>query len=262
MKKRKQMWEIILVSLAGLITIGLSINSIIKSNKQERELKTKQESLNVAQNKIIEGQASIIQLQDKHSKELKDKTDEVIGLQNKLQEKSDYIQNYLTGGSAYPYITIQVFPPDKFVFQMRNDFDFPVYDIEALIYDYDLIDSKTYQISGDDIKSIKISDLNKAKFFVGSKPVIPGHEYRTIDIHYPLKKGRYYIQIHTRKSVAITKLTMLILNNELFYGLQVVNKEGILLKEEMSRNVPQETKSEILRLLESIPNNLNLQLDQ
>lgn len=82
------MWEIILVFLAGLITVGLSINSIIKSNNKEKELKAKQDSLTEAQNKIIQGQTSIIQLQDKYYKEIQNKSDEVIGLQKMLQGNS------------------------------------------------------------------------------------------------------------------------------------------------------------------------------
>jgi len=89
MKKRKIMWELILVSLAGFITVGLSVNSIIKSKRQENELKAKQDSLNEAQKKIINGQNSIIQLQEKYSNELKQKTDDVIKLQMLLQDKSD-----------------------------------------------------------------------------------------------------------------------------------------------------------------------------
>nr|WP_294991567.1 hypothetical protein [uncultured Sediminibacterium sp.] len=83
------MWEIIFVTMAGLVTIGLSINSILKSERQEIELKTKQDALIKAQQQIIEKQNFLADLQDIHSKEIKGKSDEVIRLQGLLQEKSD-----------------------------------------------------------------------------------------------------------------------------------------------------------------------------
>ncbi|MGN6298437.1 MAG: hypothetical protein ACTHM7_16720 [Ginsengibacter sp.] len=89
MKKRNQMVEILFVTLAGLITIGLSVNSILKSKRQENELREKQNQLDSAQKAIIEKQNSLINLQELHAQQLKDKSDEVIQLQKKLQEKSD-----------------------------------------------------------------------------------------------------------------------------------------------------------------------------
>lgn len=87
------MWEIIFVAMAGLVTIGLSINSILKSERQEKELKMKQDDLIKAQQQIIEKQNFLANLQNSHSKEIKDKSDEVIRLQGLLQEKSDFQLN-------------------------------------------------------------------------------------------------------------------------------------------------------------------------
>ena len=89
MKSSKLMIEIIFISLAGLITVGLSVNSLLKSDKQESQLKEKQNQLSAAQESIITNQTALINLQEKHSKELKDKSDEVIRLQGLLQDKSD-----------------------------------------------------------------------------------------------------------------------------------------------------------------------------
>lgn len=88
------MLEIIFISVAGLITVGLSINSLIKSDKQEEELKLKQEQLSEAQSQIISKQNELIKHQSLSSQELKSKSDEIIRLQNLLQEKSiQQVQN-------------------------------------------------------------------------------------------------------------------------------------------------------------------------
>lgn len=81
--------EIIFIATAGLITVGLSINSLLKSNKQEKELTSKQAELVKAQGEIIVKQNSMIELQKKFHNEVQRKSDEVIQLQNQLKEKSE-----------------------------------------------------------------------------------------------------------------------------------------------------------------------------
>lgn len=71
MKNRRQMTEIILLCLSAIITVGLSINTIIQSNKKEKELNNKQEELLFTQKKVS------------------DQSEEIISLQKKLQKKSD-----------------------------------------------------------------------------------------------------------------------------------------------------------------------------
>lgn len=96
MKPSKLMIEITFILLAGFITVGLSINSLLKSNRQENELKLKQEELDKAQRQIIEKQNSLIEFQKNSSEELKAKSNEVIQLQGLLQDKSDSQLNELT----------------------------------------------------------------------------------------------------------------------------------------------------------------------
>src|SRR5690606_3152257 len=74
----KKMIEIILISLGGIITIGLSINSILQRDNQEKKLKESQDSLNIAQKEIINKQ-----------KEINVKSEKIISLQEQLNEKSE-----------------------------------------------------------------------------------------------------------------------------------------------------------------------------
>ncbi|WP_192501560.1 hypothetical protein [Flavobacterium sp. PL002] len=76
------MFEIILLGIAGLITIGLSIKNIIENSDKELKLKK-------VQTDLISKQDMLINLQNTHSNELKNKSDEIIRLQNLLQEKNN-----------------------------------------------------------------------------------------------------------------------------------------------------------------------------
>jgi len=82
MINKKIMFEIILLGIAGLITVGLSIKNIIENSEKETQLKNTQKDL-------INKQNLLINLQNNHSEELKTKSDEIIRLQNLLQEKND-----------------------------------------------------------------------------------------------------------------------------------------------------------------------------
>lgn len=74
--------EIGLIILAGLLPIGLAIYNVLKSERQEKELKLQQVELNKAQNTLIDKQDQLYQLQIKYAEEIKDKTDQVFSLQN------------------------------------------------------------------------------------------------------------------------------------------------------------------------------------
>lgn len=82
MTNRKIMFEIILLGIAGLITVGLSIKNIIENSEKEAKLKN-------VQTDLINKQDLLINLQNNHSEELKTKSDEIIRLQKLLQDKND-----------------------------------------------------------------------------------------------------------------------------------------------------------------------------
>jgi hypothetical protein len=82
MKKFNNMILIILTCIAGLITIGISVVSIIERNQKEKELKE-------TQAKLITKQDYLIELQNKYSSVLQEKTNEIIKLQSLLRDNSE-----------------------------------------------------------------------------------------------------------------------------------------------------------------------------
>lgn len=108
--KKKMTYEIILILIAGSITAFLSIQSIIKNNNHENELKEKQENLLQTQRELNNKQDEIINLQYKYSEEIKNKTQEIIKLQNQLYEnasnqlnKIERIQNPIPNNSELSF---------------------------------------------------------------------------------------------------------------------------------------------------------------
>jgi len=110
--KRHHM-EIILVALAGLITVGLSIKSIISSNKQQQELNEKQKQLFDAQQLIINKQETLNIMQSSYSRDLQAKSDRIIELQHELRIKSneqldvlDHIKNPIPNDVGLSLVSI------------------------------------------------------------------------------------------------------------------------------------------------------------
>lgn len=85
--------EIVLIILAGLLPIGLAIYNLLKSERQEKELKLQQFELNEAQNTLIDKQDELYRLQIKYSEEIKNKTDQVFSLQNEQINKLTRLAN-------------------------------------------------------------------------------------------------------------------------------------------------------------------------
>lgn len=94
MKNRRKMIEITLICLSGLITIGLSVNSILDNNKKELKLKQKQDSLYNAQlelnrkSEIINQKSeTIIKLQEDLRKTAEQQVESLSRLNNPIPEE-------------------------------------------------------------------------------------------------------------------------------------------------------------------------------
>lgn len=83
------MLEIAFIILAGLVTIYLSVNSVVKSERQEKELKSAQKDLLEAQKVTIDKQDLLFKLQERYAIESKEKSDEIVRLQKLLNERSE-----------------------------------------------------------------------------------------------------------------------------------------------------------------------------
>ena len=188
-------------------------------------------------------------------------------MSNKLNEKSEYIQNYLTGGTGFPFIDIRNFATklssqQNCVFQVENDFDYPLYNVSIDVFDYDILQSKSHFESGLSEVMIKIDDYKKAKIMEINYQEIPSKEYRTIDKKFIEKEGRYLINIHSRNMTTVERIAILKLGEGYYYGFQVINLKGEVLKQLIKEDMPEEIRKLVIDKLKSIPNNMKYILEE
>lgn len=149
--------------------------------------------------KLIKSQKSFLDL----STQLMDQRKEVQQLNQKLTEKSEYIENYLRGGKGHPTIKlVQQSLPDKhwvYFFVCENTFDFPLYNIHIEIFDYDKVvaksifkDSKIFQIGYHEYIEARVVDTVIAE--------LSPQCFKEIETKFKLgnKIEKYYVRISTR----------------------------------------------------------------
>lgn len=92
--------------------------------------------------------------------------EEIKELYKILSGKSDFIEKYISGGNSFPYVKIEEiqnidYQPTKYLFNIHNDFDLPIYDIQVKIIDYDLFKEKSFLVFGaGEHKFIKVRDFD------------------------------------------------------------------------------------------------------
>lgn len=261
---------LVLIFLGGvgaiLLTIGQTIsssedkNDIINTTKEENkylkkelsEIRKERDELN----KTLEIRDSNIQEQNS----------KIIQLSSKVSEKSDYIQNYITGGTGYLFLDMRKLSSpgqyNTFMFQLDNFFDLPLYNINCNIYDYEIIKNKSYYRSNTLRPYIKLNDYKGAKIVDTEFSEINAHNFITIDQIFPVKNSLFYAVIRARNQTVIAKMTILIVGQGDYFGLQIFDKKGKLLKEDINNEMPKAISDQVKIRLESIPSNMSLNLEE
>ena len=109
---------LILIFLGGIRAILLTIGQSISSSQDKSDIinTTKNENINLKKDiaELKKERNELSEALAKRDAALQEKNDTIIELNNKLSKKSEYIQNYLTGGSGYQVIEIEHFATDNF----------------------------------------------------------------------------------------------------------------------------------------------------
>lgn len=137
-----------------------------------------------------------------------------------------------------------------------------LYIIQEQIFDYDILEDKSYKKLGFPDPFIKIDDYKIAKTLDVSYQEIPSKRYRTIDKQFKVREGRYHINIHSRNQTTVEKIVVIKIGEGYYYGFQVLNLKGKILKQLINNDMPHEIKTIVIERLKSIPNFLKFNLDQ
>lgn len=242
---------------AILLAIGQARSSfndkteIISTLKQEvSELKTEREKLNLDL--------------ESRDKKIQEQNAKIESLSNKLVDKSEYIEKYISGGNSYPHIELGSLKNStdggsSIMFMLKNTFDLPIYNIVIEAYDYDNIQSKTYLYGDKNEKAIKMQDYVHSRIIEFRKDLLsPKTTDSSIGL-YPLKPYSLYIIIHTRNKVIIQKIAVIKYGDQYYKGYIVYNLlEKKILEESNYHIYSLDIQKELKEKLNNIPNNLTL----
>ncbi|MDF2192568.1 hypothetical protein [Paraflavitalea sp. CAU 1676] len=267
MKKKVRMdtWAItslILVFLGGIIgAIGQSRGTSKDKNEIMDHTTTTSDQL---QSKIIELQNENHKLTNsikERDQKIGSQNEEIIVLNRKLVDKSEYIENYLTSKKAHPNIILNRIlgngrKSDKFCFYIENKSEYPIYDIKIEVFDYNKLKQYVFKNVGDDKQFISIEN------YMGS--VFARMEYNSlspksiITCQPPIDpvESIFYVKIHTRNATFIEKIVFHRVGQSIYVGTTLYDLKWNVLNHYVYEEAPNKIRIEIEQILNEIPNEL------
>lgn len=196
----------------------------------------------------------------------------IVDLQMRLDEKTQYIQDYLTGGNNLPLLILEGVQSEDGNqtgerMTLLNDSDFPLSQFNANVYNYNILQQHIINRPNRD-PAIKRSLWDSAQVtFFSSADIPPNAKYGSNhDITLPWGEKRYYVIMGTRSQRFTQKMVAMKIGVDgNFWGYQVFDVKGTLLKERIDglRSMPSGQEKEIVRKeLAKIPTELKLQFIQ
>ncbi|MEX8546198.1 MAG: hypothetical protein V5804_01235 [Mucilaginibacter sp.] len=250
---------------AILLTVGQSISSskdksdIINTTKQENialknDIKELRKERNELNNELV-----------KRDNKLQKRNDKIIELSQRLSDKSEYIQNYLTGGNGYPVVDIEKFATDNYnenkgLFKLRIVSKFPIYNLTINVYDYDMLLNSFHEKPFTKNPVVTLTDFNKAKIIAFKLDELTPIQTQYLDKKIKLGSARFYIQIRARNNVYIEKIATIIYDNTIYFGYQVFILDGKLMEQGFTNNISEEIQAKLIRKLNSISMKNNFDL--
>ncbi len=258
-----------MIFLGGIGAILLAIGQSISSSKDKSEIitTTKNENITLKMD-IAELKRERNDLSEELAKRdavLQEKNDTIIGLNHKLSDKSEYIQNYLTGGYGYPVIDIENFATNNFndltgMFKVRLVSKFPIYNLDINVFDYDQLVNSFKKVPFTKNPIVSMADFNSAKIIVYKIDEMSPIQTRFLNKKIKLKEARYLIQLQARNNVYHQKIASIIHGTILYFGYQVFTLEGKLMEQGFGDNTSEEVKNLLIQKLNSIETKNNFDL--
>lgn len=262
---------LILIFIGGFGAILLSIGQYKSSAQDKFDIikvtKDENTKLKIDIKELKLERISLSQALAERDNELKLQNNEVKRLNEKLVEKSEYIEEFVDGRNRFLYVEMKRILDEKsekhnVVFSIQNSFEFPIYSIFIQAFDYNKLKAATYIIKKENIPAIKMSDYRESIIFEYKADEIPKGEHRMNLTQYPLEECSLYIKIHTRSKPVIQKFIIFKKGNDMYGGFIVCDLSGTILKEHIYPNATKEIKMEVLSRLNEIPTDIKLAFTQ
>ena len=251
------MLPLIFACISGFLVIGTAIFQYSEKTSAEKKASDRQIALDSANAKVV----SLLN-------EVNEKNREIIEVQQKLNSKSEYISNYITGGEGFPYVSftdlISENSTAELAFIIYNDGEFPMYDIDGTMYNYDILRQKEVDTKGmggefekhPDYKMIKYDDYKSANI-LSVKLSLPPKSMRYIDHKFPLQESNYCFIINSRNGLITERIAFVKDTDKKFlFIIEIFDAEEKLLKRIVGKYVNEKNKDKIENAINKIPKSL------
>jgi hypothetical protein len=261
---------LVLIFLGGVGAILLTVAQSFEGAKDKQEMIdfTKTENRELKDQLIdIKKERDILKSDlEKRDERIQTQTASIIKLNEQLVEKSNYISDHLTGGKGYPFIvtsSIKTTNPkndETTTFTLTNETKLPLYDVTAIVFDWNYLQSKM-KVTGKDIPPLlRQEDFAKSIIYRFDQNQIAEHSSIISKNKFDLREGLLYIKLKSRSSFVFEKMAFTIENGIIYQGFIVYDGEGNILKEWMSPNIPDTAKSVIKKKYNLIPQTVTFNL--
>jgi hypothetical protein len=192
-------------------------------------------------------------------KRIESQTATIISLNEQLVEKSNYISDHLTGGKGHPIVftnSIKATTPttdETTTFTIKNETDLPLYDVTAVIFDWNYLKAKLTKSHNGMVPLLKQDDLARSIIYrFDANQMFENSSIISKD-RFDLRDGLLYIKLKCRSSFVYEKMAFVIENRVIYQGFMIYEENGKILKEWITPGAPESAKIAIKRKLDLIP---------
>ncbi len=191
----------------------------------------------------------------------KDK-EEIISLNRQLLEKSEELNKFLGASDAFPILLISSGSSENgklgFTFTIKNESGNPIYDIDIVVMDFDIIISKSmikenkYYIKRTDfVNSIvfrkDISHLSE------NSDIITSELFQYMD-------NILYIKLKSRNNFVFEKIAFVTIGKTIYHGFMIYDSDGKVLKEWFGEKTTDDIQNKLRERFNKIPKRVSMSL--
>lgn len=215
----------------------------------------------IEQKKELEGQVNDLkaELADRDI-ENKRKSEEIIQLNRDLLKKSEELNKFLGGSDAYPILVVSTGDSRNeklgFTFTIKNEFEYPIYDIMIRVTDFDYIiqNSKVEN----NVFVIERDKHKKSIIFIKDENSILQHSEIITSEFYHFTDGILWVQLKCRGAFVFEKIAFVTIDKTIHVGFIVYDQHGKTLKEWLGQKPTDEVKAKLREKFGAIPASVSM----
>lgn len=164
-------------------------------------------------------------------------------LSNRISDQSLLIENQITGGNSFPYSTFKWFGnkgDKKFILQLKNDFDFPVSNLQLIWYDVDFINNNCIVKKGSNKYFLKNSCYEKSQKVLDAGDVDANSSVNVsaITLSQNSISKKYLLQYNARNGKYLQKILVYETSESEIGFAWTLTKNGVVIKQSFDGGIP------------------------